>query len=121
MIKKTLNIIVLTIMLGCFDPGISYGDGNIYGPGGTSCAKWLIYRKEKTDFNRWVVLIRQSWIQGWLSAAGVYADGITVHKTDKDAMSAFIDNYCKAHPHSDLTDASVQLVNELSVKALKSR
>ena len=121
MIKKALNTIVLAIMLGCFGPGISYGEGNIYGPGRTSCAKWLEYRKEKTNFNKWAVLIHQSWIQGWLSAAGVYAEDIALKTTDKDTMSAFIDNYCEAHRHSGLTEASEQLVNELSLKALKRR
>ena len=53
-----------------------------------------------------------SWVLGWVSAAGYY--GAHLRHTDADAISAWVDNYCRANPLNQIKDAADSLVDELA-------
>jgi hypothetical protein len=85
------------------------GQFHVYGPGTLSCGTWLA--------NRGIVnahLGQLDWVLGFVSAAGGYNVLGALRKTDSDAVSAWVDNYCREHPLNDLADAAGHLVVELS-------
>jgi hypothetical protein len=84
----------------------------VYGEGSKSCAKWLADRKDDGYPARYGTV----WVMGWLSAAGFYRNtqGLQLRDTDTETVNRWIDGYCRAHPHEDLSDAAKALVNELT-------
>lgn len=82
----------------------------LYGAGASSCGKWL------ADRTSLIHSIELNWVFGFLTASENYSASLGVHvrQTDKDAVEAFVDKYCRENPLKDIADASVGLVLELS-------
>ena len=80
----------------------------LYGAGASSCGKWLAAR-EGNDSHGF-----SAWVLGWVSAAGMYNARGELRHSDAQAMSAWVDKYCREHPLNELADAATSLVDELS-------
>ena len=86
-----------------------------YGAGGHSCAKFLKQEKEALS-HEWIYV---SWIQGFMSAAGLYND---TEKTfldvaDLDGIMHLIREYCEENPLNDLTNAAEVVADQLINRA----
>ncbi len=88
------------------------GNATVYGAGAESCGRWLA-----SSSDQGTRLYNESWVLGWLSAAGHYNVHGPMQDTDADAVSAWLDSYCKEHPLDSLHVASAVLVRELSKRA----
>jgi hypothetical protein len=51
---------------------------------------------------------------GWLGAAGYYNVQGKLRVTDANAITAWVDKYCREHPLDGIDIASARLVDELS-------
>ena len=80
-----------------------------YGHGTASCGSWTADRKA----NRWLPVAE--WVLGWVSAVNSYVR-VPARETDFQAISAWVDDYCAAHPLAQLADAVDALVVELGTK-----
>jgi hypothetical protein len=78
----------------------------IYGAGTQSCGRLTAEDKDS--------LIRahmNSWVLGYVTALG----GVTgARQTDTPAITAWVDNYCRANPLKELHEAAATLVAELA-------
>jgi hypothetical protein len=83
------------------------GEFHAYGEGLSSCGKWRAARKG----NNWYEV--GQWVFGWVSAAGAYGER-GLRATDSQALAAWVDNYCSAHPLDTLHQAASALVDELA-------
>jgi len=90
-----------------------HGDYMVRGVGTSSCGHWvqshLLTDQGATAFQL------DAWVTGFVTAFNAYksdrkdvAEGI-----DTDGLLAWIDSYCAAHPLTDLSGATVALVDEL--------
>ena len=83
-----------------------------YGYAGISCGSWLEYRKTPASPN---ALVAESWVYGFVSGAG-WQSARPLRDTDTAGVTAFVDQYCDAHRIDTITQASMALVRELTVK-----
>jgi hypothetical protein len=82
--------------------------------GGDSCGKWLEVRAER-DTSR-----HGSWVLGYLAALnlwGVLGKNDALSNTDAEAIYAWLDHYCRAHPLDSIATAAGDLARELSRRA----
>lgn len=77
------------------------------GPGLVSCGAWLA----STSAMRYG---RGAWVLGYLSRAAHAYPGDLLAPLDSDAVTAWLDNYCRAHPLEDLAAAASTLEGELA-------
>ena len=77
----------------------------VYGVGAQSCGKWTA---EKSELVRGFM---NSWVLGYVTALGGVAGA---RDTDSQAITAWVDNYCREHPLNRLDEAAATLVGELS-------
>ena len=103
-----IGVIALTAMTGVVVTARNQNTYRRYGAGVSSCGTWLENRRSPNEF---VWMANGQWIMGWLSAAGHY--GTDLKKTDSAAISAWVDNYCKANPLEDLEKAAISLADAL--------
>ena len=78
---------------------------NIAGLGNAPCEAWTAVRhgQHKMDFEQWIL--------GFLSGAGFAAhDKNPLHGRNPDAVWAWIDNYCTAHPLNRIADGGAAFV-----------
>jgi hypothetical protein len=70
----------------------------IIGQGTLSCGSWVSERRKGPA--AWEPLPYESWILGFLSGIGVGSNGALnpLQGVDAEAVWAWIDNYCQAHP-----------------------
>jgi hypothetical protein len=108
---KRLSLIVGIILLGAFSS--ANADFYIYGPGNSSCGKWLEEHK-RGETPTWYGAA--DWVLGFVSAASAYRVSGELKHTDAAAIAAWVDNYCQQHPLDDLYHASGHLVEALKVK-----
>ena len=89
------------------------GEYTVYQPGGSqSCGAWVADdRATPTP----VSYARTAWFLGFVSGYGASSSerGQSLRMTDADAMFAWIDNYCQAHPLETIATAAGVLVLEL--------
>src|SRR5215472_11834349 len=86
------------------------GQFMFYGSGGVSCGKWLAQRRGKESSDEWIAWHGDlGWVLGWLSAAGYYTVGGNLRETDKDAVVAWVDKYCREHPLDNIQRAATSL------------
>jgi hypothetical protein len=79
----------------------------------TTCGTWLAERGAR-DWCEHLWPDDLEWVLGWVSAAGYYNGQRGLRHTDHDAVSAWLDNYCREHPLNELYEAAAVLVYELS-------
>lgn len=80
----------------------------VYGVGLRSCGTWTA---DKTDDIAHGLDLY--WVQGSVSGFGFRHDG-SMKKTDRDGVSASVDNYCAAHPLDTMSKAAEALVVQLA-------
>jgi hypothetical protein len=87
----------------------------ILGPGATSCADWASQRQLPDHA---LALANQGWVLGYVTAYNEYlaSDGNVAAGADSDAIAAWIDTYCAAHPLDDLAHAARALVEDLRAR-----
>jgi hypothetical protein len=78
------------------------------GVGNDSCGSWTANRKahgvrEVADI---------SWVVGYLSAAATWGHVNPLKGTDAEGVWAWMDNYCRAHPLTNIIDAASAFVHE---------
>ena len=83
----------------------------VYGAGTASCGTWLADReKPMHDYEL-------SWVLGWLTASSYFYEedhlGRLRH-TDANAVSAWLDKYCREHPLESISLAAAQLDETLA-------
>lgn len=83
----------------------------LYGAGINSCGSWLEHRGIDALHSH-----ELSWVLGWLSASENWGTGLGIHlrHTDANAVSAYVDKYCRENPLKSIADASLGLVVELA-------
>jgi hypothetical protein len=107
--RRILFVIVLALLLMAVSPDLNSterGMFKLYGAGVNSCGKWLSDRKA----DRWYD--EGQWLLGWVSAVGYYGVA-NLRQTDSDAIAAWLDNYCQAHPLDQLDVAADHLVDAI--------
>ena len=79
----------------------------VLGNGTISCGKWL------QDNQGWPAIANKAWVLGYLTGANAYNSindrDISAGK-DTAALTAWIDNYCRANPLEDLRSAAHHLI-----------
>jgi hypothetical protein len=110
------------------------GSGYVLDIGGNSCGKWIEARRVHGSLTEG---LHTSWIYGYLSAAAALlggeaksavflgkntktliekADILNPKFIDANAINAWMDNYCNAHPLETIVGALSVLLAELKVK-----
>jgi carbohydrate-selective porin OprB len=75
--------------------------------GTVMCGTWLAERGARESGIQWVL--------GWLSTAGYHiAGGDFAPLSEHDSVAAWLHNYCREHPLSNILTAAASLVAELS-------
>ena len=59
--------------------------------------------------------LQLQWVLGYVTAYGSYGND-SFRKTDPDAMTGWIDNYCRANPLDNVEVAAQKLVEALKAK-----
>jgi hypothetical protein len=89
-------------------------DRAAYGPGTSSCGKWLKDASSSPGTDGVdSALFSKSWLFGFVSAAGIYSDK-GLRSTDSDAMEAWVTQHCTGRVLDSLQDAAALLVRELT-------
>ena len=107
--KAALTIALVSTLLPSLSASAGY---TVNGHGTKSCGVWIEARKHEDDTIDAVIF--SVWVSGFVSGVG-YAN-INLKDSDPDGRANWIDNYCKAHPLDDVSNAAQALVNELEVK-----
>jgi hypothetical protein len=104
-----MRLLVCVLALGLITNAASARGIVIYGVGLKSCGYWSSASK-KTAARQQL----SDWILGFLSAYNYYsAEGRDVTFSDGSAFIAWMDRYCRDHPHEGVADAAYRLVDEL--------
>jgi len=77
------------------------------GAGLSSCGEWLSERPSGNYFNE------AQWMLGFISATGYY-EVMDLKETDVKALTAWMDNYCRANPLDKFSEGVHLLVEELA-------
>lgn len=86
----------------------------VIGAGGVSCGTWTANR------NQPIGGLHEQWLEGFVSGAAIMSGKDLIRGTDGDALYAWADNYCLAHPLDSLSDAAIALVRTLRDRADQS-
>lgn len=80
------------------------GETMTYGAGVASCGKWLEARKAENYYTY------GQWVLGYISAMSME---LRLKQSDSDAISAWMDNYCREHPLDTIQTATLELLSAL--------
>ena len=72
-----------------------------------SCGTWLAERKTKE-----IWLFGGTWILGFMSGAASALDRNLLDGLDSEAVFAWMDRYCRAHPLDKIADAANRLLEQ---------
>jgi hypothetical protein len=82
------------------------------GTGGVSCGKWTNTPKRSPQHE-----IYRQWVVGFVSGVNFEnAEGDFLRNTDSDALTPWIDNYCRQNPLHHITQAMIELVKVLKAE-----
>ena len=88
----------------------------VVGAGNLACGKWLAAREEKNVPQQYPVI---QWVAGWVVSYNYYLIGAPasprrrVEQPDPEAITAFLDKYCKEHPARIIAFSAADLVEQL--------
>lgn len=105
--RLVLVQVALVLVLLCDGAQAADPDGNytVLGIGNRSCGHWTVERGTKSNF------IITAWVGGFVSGVGSSGKGFDpAHNLDGDAIWAWVDNYCHAHPLETIGGASAAFV-----------
>lgn len=104
---KSFFLIALISFFLIEAPKASDGKYITYGAGNSSCGTWLSERPSGNYFNE------SQWMLGFISATGYY-EVMDLKETDAKALTAWMDNYCRANPLDGFNEGVHSLVEELA-------
>ena len=126
MALKTLALTTVLAALVCgTDARAENGTATTYtaGTGTLSCGSWTAARRSP---DRRQAMLDQQWVEGfmtalsWQSASGnAFGDPMEA-VPDREAVHAWIDNYCRSRPIDRIVNAASAFANERWVVLLKS-
>jgi hypothetical protein len=86
--------LVLGLMISISAPAVA-DTVDLMGAGRSSCGTWTADRASRGVG----AMNEESWVVGYLSGAAVYASNLNpLNGVDGNAVWAWMDNYCRAHP-----------------------
>ena len=107
--KRIVVVAIACLLLG---HGFASARGmyQVYGQGTLSCGRWTEDNRAGRDKHL------QTWVIGFVSGAcaALAASKVELRQTDSDAMAAWIDQYCAAHPLETVGTATEELVLEFA-------
>jgi len=77
-------------------------------PTNFSCGTWINTPKNTAQHEQ-----LKSWVLGYLSGDNIQSSVDFLRGRDADALTVWIDNYCRRNPLHEITRAMVELVKEL--------
>jgi hypothetical protein len=83
----------------------------LYGAGGSSCGQWLADREKPMHH------VELNWVLGFVTASENFFGELKLpmpRHTDANAITAWVDKYCRENPLKNIADASANLVIELA-------
>ena len=91
----------------------------IYGHGDVSCAKFLEDIKEDPIKSKVFATSYYTWVNGFVSAAGVYNDTQKqfIDVVDAQGIQHLIHEYCEKNPLNNLMDAAIYVADQLIDRA----
>jgi hypothetical protein len=107
-----MRLLVCALAFGLITNAASARGIVIYGVGLKPCEYWSSVPKRGAARQQ-----LGDWILGFVSAYNYYsANGRDVTFSDGSAFTAWMDRYCRDHPHDAVADAAYRLVDELVAK-----
>jgi hypothetical protein len=107
-----MRLLVYFLAFGLVTSAASARGIVIYGVGLKSCTYWVSASKKAAARQQ-----LSDWILGFVSAYNYYsAEGRDVTFSDGGAFIAWMDGYCRDHPHDVVADAAYRLVGELAAR-----
>jgi hypothetical protein len=85
--------LVLGLMISISAPVVA-DTVDVMGAGRSSCGTWMADRAARGIG----AMNDESWVAGYLSGAAVYNASNLLNGVDGNAVWAWMDNYCRAHP-----------------------
>lgn len=88
----------------------------VVGAGNVACNKWTAAREEKNVPQQYPIV---QWVAGWVVSYNYYLIGAPatprrrVEQPDPEAISAYLDKYCKQYPARIIAFSSSELVEQL--------
>ena len=105
-------IAVLAAFYMTYATGAVAADIHMLGKGvAASCGTWSAERKTQTTW-----LYAGNWVLGFMSGAAAALNRDFLDGLDSEAVFAWIDGYCRAHPLARVADAANRLLEERSRK-----
>jgi hypothetical protein len=104
------SALMLIVAIGDVRSDDRKGGIEISGWGGRSCGKWISARSDHPNF-----FTHEEWVLGFLSGAAVYDTEQHLNPlsgTDRYAVVAWIDKYCRDHPLKLVIEAAQAFVME---------
>jgi hypothetical protein len=84
-------------------------DVTVIGMGPYSCGSWTTDRTSRSGAARQ----DEQWVLGYMSGAAVWGSNLDpLNGLDGDAVWAWMDNYCRAHPLVPIDNAAAAFVRE---------
>ena len=116
-------VLVLTFLLMSVPDGETKDRFYVHGRGNNSCGKWTAQQAHRPKDGEYTTanvegLLQLEWVVGFISAFNKYqsATGDVTRNVDTDGITAWIDNYCAAHPLDAIVTAAMALISELSAR-----
>ena len=105
--NKTFTNLFLYIFLLSASVSHAQAPGEVLVKGSASCGSWV---NEKSVT---VNAAYQLWLMGYLSGFAIGTGKDILKGTDSQSIALWVNNFCKANPLQDMSDAAFQLANEL--------
>lgn len=97
MLKVLSLVLVLAAVATSMATSPSFGY-RLLGPDRMSCGSWLAERRNN--------IALEAWVLGFLSGIGYIGPDDPLRGLDRNAVSYWIDNYCRANPMANIDDAA---------------
>lgn len=109
--RLMLSVLSAVVLLAVPQPAASY---KVIGAGNASCGTWTSERaKAARSGDHFFEVSEENWVLGFLSGVGYAGAGMDpLQGLDANAVVAWLDQYCQAHPRSSLEKAAVMFVME---------
>ena len=105
-----LGALLATVLgLSIATPAAAADAPYLIGMGWSSCGAWTANRTARNV----TAAADEQWVVGYLSGVAIWTPGLNpMNGVDADAVWAWMDNYCRAHPLVAIKDATSAFVRE---------
>jgi hypothetical protein len=105
--KTLIKTLLVTAVIASTSVSVPVSAYTVFGSGVDSCGIWMDDKTNKPA----IYNLKRMWVLGFVSGSG-WVEGRT-YEGDHHGMIGWIDNYCKAYPLKNISDAAQILVLEL--------